>query len=339
MGKATMYDREINDIQNNSRRAKTQKISKLEEKKKQKEIEAYYFYAQAHKKLYTIYRKNLKQFRAKSTHPDEGMRLEKSSSIAFKKSKKFRRKAENKGDIEKAYPLFTDAFGFEIMAINHQIDAFSHYQSTLASTPIEESPEEEIVAGDSLAQEFIPGAIVDSIIVEEPELPVDSLPAPISTEIDSATLEEFVTDTLFTEDVAVLPFVAEIGDSPDSLFVIESDTMTSDMLVLLSDPPDSTEILPVLEAETPPVDIFFGIQILSKSSPATEEQLKQVYPGIEKPYLMQNDSYFRYLVGKFNTLFEAKVFQNKSQVKGFIVAYKDGEKIPVQEAVDLLREK
>jgi hypothetical protein len=111
---------------------------------------------------------------------------------------------ENKGDIEKAYPLFTDAYGFEIMAINHQIDAFSHYQSTIASTPIEESPEEVFVAGDSVTREIISVVVVDSLIVEEPELPVDSLPGPISSEIDSTILEEFVTDTLLENSTRFL---------------------------------------------------------------------------------------------------------------------------------------
>ena len=102
MEKVRVYDREIQDIQNNSRRAKTRKVTKLEGGKMQKEIDAYYFYNQAHKKLYSLYKKSLKQFRLMSANPDEGKQIEKNSSNAYKKSKKQRRKAENKDKTEKA---------------------------------------------------------------------------------------------------------------------------------------------------------------------------------------------------------------------------------------------
>ncbi|UCG27067.1 MAG: hypothetical protein JSV24_08830, partial [Bacteroidales bacterium] len=129
MNKARVYETEIEEIKNNSRRAKTRKVTKLEEKKMQKEIEAFYYYQQAHKRLYTVYNKNLKTFRESSSDPSAGIDLEKSARTAYKKSKKFRRKAENKGDIDKAYSLFSDAYEFEINAINFQIDAHSYYQS------------------------------------------------------------------------------------------------------------------------------------------------------------------------------------------------------------------
>jgi len=311
MDKATNYERQIDDIQVNSRRAKTRKVSKLEEKKMQKEIEAFYIYQQAHNKLYKIYHKSLKQFREKSTFPDEGVRLEKNASIAYKKSKKIRRKAENKGDIEKAYPLFADAYGFEIAAINHQIDAFTHYQSTAALPATETSPEEEIAAVDSVAYRLTP----------------------------EAALENSLPDTLTEEEVILPLLIDETEKQPDSLLMVATDT-----LEVLPDQPDSTEtdpgeIIPVVESQPPPVTVFFTIQILSKTSPATDEQLKKIYSGPEKPYLMKSDGYYRYVVGRFATLFETKVFQNQNQVEGFIVAYKNGEKISVQEAVDLLKER
>jgi len=339
MDKATNYEHQIDNIQVNSRRAKTRKVSKLEEKKMQKEIEAFYIYQQAHKKLYKIYHKSLKQFREKSTFPDEGVSLEKNASIAYKKSKKIRRKAENKGDIEKAYPLFADANGFEIAAINHQIDAFTHYQSTAALPATEASPEEEITAVDSVADRLTPEAAMDSVVSGEPELPLDELPDTGTFKIDNTVLEDSLPETLIEEEVILPLLIDETEKQPDSFLMVEADT-----LEVLPDQPDSTEtdpgeIIPVVEPQSPPVKIFFTIQILSRTSPATDEQLKQIYSGPEKPYLMKSDGYYRYVVGRFATLFETKVFQNQNQVEGFIVAYKNGEKISVQEAVDLLKER
>lgn len=96
---------------------------------------------------------------------------------------------------------------------------------------------------------------------------------------------------------------------------------------------------PFDETKLPSFEIFFWHTDFIQTSPATDEQLKQVYPGSEKPYLMQNNGYYRYLVGKFPTLSEAKAFKNNNQVVGFIVSYKDGERILVQEAVELLKQK
>ncbi len=337
MDKATNYERQLDDIQVNSRRAKTRKVSKLEEKKMQKEIEAFYLYQQAHKKLYKIYHKSLKQFREKSTFPDEGVRLEKNASIAFKKSKRIRRKAENKGDIEKAYPLFADATGYEIAAINHQIDAFTHYQSTAALPATEASPEEEITALDSVAEKLTPEAAMDSVVSGEPELPLDELPDTVAFKIDNTVLEDSLPETLIGEEVILPLLINETEKQSDSFLMVEADT-----LEVLPAQPDSTatdpgEVILVVEPQPPPVTIFFTIQILSKTSPATDEQLNHVYSGSEKPYLMKSDGYYRYVVGRFATLFEAKVFQNQNQVEGFIVAYKNGEKISVQEAADLLK--
>ncbi len=338
MSKATGYERQINDIQTNSRRAQTRKVSKLEEKKMQKAIEAFYIYQQAHKKLFKLYRKNLKQFREKSTLPDEGIRLEKSSSTSYKKSKKFRRKAENKGEIEKAYPLFTNAYDLEIEAINYQIDAFTHYQST-AALPLAETPTEEVIAAvDSTAVITTPEAVADSVLSVAPELPPDELPDTATFKIDNTALEDSLPEALIEEKIVIPLLIAETEEQADSFTIVETDT-----LEVLMDQPDSTEaepieIIPVAEPEIPPVIVFFTIQILSKSSPATDEQLKQIYTGPGKPYLMKSNGYYRYVVGRFDTLFEARVFKTQNQVEGFIVAYKNGEKISVQEAVDLLKE-
>lgn len=338
MDKAANFKRQINDIHENSRRAKTRKVSKLEEKKMQKEIEAFYIYQQAHKKLYTLYRKSLKQFREQSTTPDEGIRLEKDATVAYKKSKKFRRKAENKGDIEEAYALFTDAYGFEIDAINHQINAFSHYQPTAPLPVTEASPEEDIAATDSIAETIPPEPETDSLTAEEPELPLEELPDTVAIAVDNVAVDESVADTLAVENISTPLLLVATEEKADSLIVTEVDTMAIEEEQGDTVATDTALTTPVVEPESPPMVIFFTIQILSRASPATDEQLAQFYSGPGKPYLMKNDGYYRYVVGRFDTLFEAKVFQNQNQVEGFIVAYKNGEKIPVQEAVDLLKE-
>jgi len=178
---------------------------------------------------------------------------------------------------------------------------------------------------------------MDSVVSGEPELPLDELPDTVAFKIDNTVLEDSLPETLIGEEVILPLLINETEKQSDSFLMVEADT-----LEVLPAQPDSTatdpgEVILVVEPQPPPVTIFFTIQILSKTSPATDEQLNHVYSGSEKPYLMKSDGYYRYVVGRFATLFEAKVFQNQNQVEGFIVAYKNGEKISVQEAADLLK--
>jgi hypothetical protein len=348
MGKAQVYDREIQHIRDNSKRVKSRKIKKLEEKKIQKEIEAYYFYHQAHKRLFKLYKKKLKKYRAVSTSPDEGVQIEKSASAAFKRAKKRWRKAENKDKVDKAYPLYADAYTFAVHAINHQIDAFAHYQSTTVPIPSEELLVEEVMAEDSIVQEKMLEETTDSLIVDEPEIPVETLPVAVSLEMDSLEMYEPVADSLETAEIVYIPLPVTEEEVVDSILLPGIDTVLSD--APLSDtmalvPEDTVTVInelvvePVEEPEVPSFDLFFAIQFLSKTSPATNEQLKQLYKGPGEPYLMKSNGYYRYLVGRFETLSEVKAFKDQHQIEGFIVAYKDGKKISVQEAIDLLEEK
>lgn len=347
MGKALVYEKQIDDILANSRRAKTRKVSKLEEKKMQKEIEAFYIYQNLYKKLFKIYRKSLKEFRDLSVDPVEGISLEKNAKTSYKKSKRYNNKAENKGNIEKAHKLFSDAYNQEIAAINFQIEAFSHYTSTrnveketLVAEEISEQP-------DTLFQDNTHQPS-DTLLITEPE---EDLPEPMTENIDSSSLGETIIDSSFIVPAAIISPDTDSPDITDTTETVQADTLVADPLVSIVSEPDTMPL--IVEEESPdlerdevdeetrpevlPADIFFGIQILSRTSPASPEQLRQIYKGSEESYLIQSNGYYRYHIGKFKTLFEAKVFKQKETVEGFIVAYKNGERIPVQEATDLLK--
>ena len=86
------------------------------------------------------------------------------------------------------------------------------------------------------------------------------------------------------------------------------------------------------------VDIIFKVQLLASSRdlPLRSEDFKGLSRLSKEPY----KNLFRYLYGNTRSYSEAKLLQSNAAVKGyttaFIVAYKEGERIPVPEAVKYL---
>jgi hypothetical protein len=65
--------------------------------------------------------------------------------------------------------------------------------------------------------------------------------------------------------------------------------------------------------------------------------LKTKYAGTQEVVEMSAGGWYRYSAGKFTKLDEAKAVMKAEGIKGFIVAYKSGERITVSEAVELLK--
>ncbi len=85
-------------------------------------------------------------------------------------------------------------------------------------------------------------------------------------------------------------------------------------------------------------DITFKVQVLAASKPVNLD--RPPYKEIEDIEARKNgeDSY-RYLVGNFNRAEEAVNRRDKLRKEGFkgafVVAYKNGDKIPFEEAISL----
>ncbi|WP_414855660.1 N-acetylmuramoyl-L-alanine amidase [Muriicola sp. Z0-33] len=96
----------------------------------------------------------------------------------------------------------------------------------------------------------------------------------------------------------------------------------------------------VAEAKKPAVDIVFKVQLLasSKDLPLRSEDFKGLNQLSKEPY----KNLFRYLYGNVRLYKQAELLQKNAALKGYttayIVAYKEGERIPVPEAVKYLKD-
>lgn len=308
LDEAERYEQQIEEIKQTSGRAQSRKMAKLEQKKMEKEIGAFYAFEMAHKKLYQAYQKTLKGFRELSTDPAKGIDLEKSARLNYRRARKFRNKAENKKSEDKVYKLLSDAYDFEIDAINNQIEAFENYQSSTAIAEVHAEPELQTEEQDTVSAQTEP-VVTDSVTIsylqDTVRLPTITIPA-------EKTEETIPPDTLKQIEPSEEKIKPEIEKQP------RADSVQAPMAVKQ-------------------VKIFFSIQILAKTSPASLDQIYSIYNGEEEVFLRRSGAYYRYMVGKFKTLFEAKIYKNKEKIEGFIVAYKNGERITIKEATEIIK--
>lgn len=83
-------------------------------------------------------------------------------------------------------------------------------------------------------------------------------------------------------------------------------------------------------------DIQYRVQIAASKVKLNPESLKKIYPGNLTPKSFEEDGYFKYYIALGSNYFAAKQILKESGVKnGFIVAYVDGEKRSLSEAIDM----
>ncbi len=82
--------------------------------------------------------------------------------------------------------------------------------------------------------------------------------------------------------------------------------------------------------------VFFSVQFLATHKRVAKDGVATVYNGSYPVLENWGAGWYRYSFGKFKTLTKAKQALIDSKVTGFIVAYKDGKKIPFKEAFKYL---
>lgn len=81
---------------------------------------------------------------------------------------------------------------------------------------------------------------------------------------------------------------------------------------------------------------FLSVQVIATTRPATSDEIRNVYKGNMKVMEFKSGEYYRYNVGKFRSVEDAKKFISINKIKGFVVAYKDSKRITVHQALSIL---
>jgi hypothetical protein len=84
--------------------------------------------------------------------------------------------------------------------------------------------------------------------------------------------------------------------------------------------------------------VWFEVQVMAVTKQAKPEVITKIYKGSESVREFQDDGWFKYSVGKFQSYKEAKDFKSSTGVKGaFVVAFQDEQPITIREAKKLVK--
>jgi hypothetical protein len=152
--------------------------------------------------------------------------------------------------------------------------------------------------------------------------------------------------------VAEVPALAVPVVQPVDSVVNIPEVKPEESMVVVKEPqvvvmqPVAEVVAPVAEPVSSPAkaakltgDVFLTVQLMASKTPVPREQLRQKYSGKEEIMEMRAADWYRYVVGKFSSVDEAKSFMAESNLQGIVTAYKNGERISVQEALSLIQSK
>jgi hypothetical protein len=93
---------------------------------------------------------------------------------------------------------------------------------------------------------------------------------------------------------------------------------------------------PATEISSEPVAIgfLFKVQIAACRAPINQNILKNIYQGSEKIIETNEDNWYKYTIGEFNTYRQARQLREATNVPGvFVVAYLNGKRIKITPAI------
>lgn len=316
--KADEIEKEIEALRNTDGRIKTRKINKKSKAAAKYKMQAAVYYKDGYNTKIKVLDKRLKALE-KSGDSDAAEVRQEMKGLT-KKARKQYNKAENLISYEEAVEMVEMAQENQQKAIDLMVKSLVSANTDEAAT---EEPAEELV-------EEMPVVTQDTVAVQvaEPEETIqnqEETAEQISEEVAGVAVTE-VPPTGVEAAVAgtTVTAVAATGEALEEQVTQEE---------IAKEAIEETIEEPVVE---PSENVFFTIQILAGKTKIADEKLKQAYSGPKEIMEMKGDGWFRYSIGKFNSIEKAREVQKAQGVKGFIVAYKDGQRISVKEAMELL---
>ncbi|MCW3785689.1 hypothetical protein [Plebeiibacterium sediminum] len=324
--KADKYTSEIEALKNDGS-VRTRKIQKLETKANKIIIKSSSYYKDGFGKKYGTYRgavqRNIKEGNLSSDFESRKNEAHKT----YKVGRKWRRKSGSQGNVDKGVEYLLKANELEGKAIGSLIDILANVDK---NTTIEETS----LAEDTTSQQL-------DIIATPPIEPITEEPT-----LDSALVMASDYETITPTD-SLLQDVTLVQDTLSSSPIIQDsipNTITETTAVLAEDVITAIPAEPVIET-TEEVEVteipkdfntYFTIQFLADKQPVPKEKITSMYNGPLEIIKHEADGWFRYSIGKFTDISEAKKTLQTTGVNGYVVAYHNNTRISTREAIEIM---
>lgn len=313
-------DNEIEALKNADGRIKTRKINKLNKKVNEIKVKASVYYQDGYKKYIDVLDDYLKDI-----EKEEGVNVDKCRDEVKdleKKAKKLYNKAENLSSPDKMIEFIELAQENQNKAIDNQIQFI---------TSLEKKPEPAEVIEEPL---LVEQAIEDTTSIVETEIQPE-------LEVALATPAPAAPATSASLAPAIVPAV--IVATNDSIATQEITPIIEEEPILAENT-EEVAVLPIVEepavepAKPNNPDIYLTIQFMADKQKATEAQIKSKYAGNKEVIEKHINNWYKYSIGKYQSLEDAKAAMQSENIKGFIVAYNKDQRISVKEATSLLNQ-
>lgn len=320
---AKVYDDKAAAMKESEGKIKMGKINKLEKKSDGIKIKAASYLQDGYKKKAKVFGSIIKDSR--KTNPQLASRLKEvefTSDKKIKKSKKLYRKADDMASKSKAVEYFELGHKNYVEAIEILCEGLTVAYGIESSVESNDTGVEENTISE-------PEEVVDENAVStengETVPPVSKANGADVGGVAAGGVAAVATTT------AVVAAGSNQQEDEKELATEQADS-TAAVVIEQAMPADT-----IAPAEKRDIDVFFTIQFIADKSPVSQEVLTAKYSGEQEVVEMNAGGWYRYSAGKFTNLDEAKAVMKSEGIKGFIVAYKSGERITVSEAIELLK--
>ncbi len=315
---------QIDQLKNADGRIKSGKVKRLEKKVAQQKVKASLYYKDGYKKYIDVLDSRVKAIEKSGNSTAKQVR--KDSKVVLRKAKKQYNKAENLSSAEKMveYIELAQENQNKVITIQSQFLVGLDEKELVAEEP-EELLTEETIAVDSISR---PESLQNEMA--QNDLPSAELTAPTAPAVDPTLAIGAGAGIAAT--TAVTPDIMDEEIVEDETIMVETPT-EEPVITEVTEPVVEESIEESVVADP---DVFLTIQFLAGKAPASAEKIESMYQGSKEVIEMHINDWYKYSIGKYQSLEEAKSDMQSENIKGFIVAYNKNDRISVKEAVGLL---
>ncbi len=314
------------------------KAEELQKKLIKNRLKAFETLAKANLTKYTVYSDNFKKIKAKANKSSisEGEELEKQAKKHFDEAVAKHTRAKKEKDELKMIKILSDANEMELLAIEEQEIAYDMYLNWAAM-------EEDFQKKQEQSNNTPTKSTASSSSNSNSNATQNEEPQKNNTQIT----EEYIT-TSESEENNTQSEVTTTTSSKQESQNNNTNANTNSNSNSNANSNNSQNTITTNSNQTIAKDAFmtqgiiFKIQIIATRKQLAPEKIKKIYNTDQLIISDRNndDGLYRYSVGTFNTYAEAQQFKASTNVRGaFIVAYKDGKRISISEAIKLTQGK
>jgi len=316
---AVKYDDEIASFKEGHKKRKVKKLTKKSDKIK---LKAAPYLKDGYKNKAKTLKKLLKE--SMKVNPQLVSRLkekEVKSNKKIKEGKKLYRKADDASSKKKSIELYEQGHTLFSEAIDGMMEGLEivyDISKTESDSLITDEPKEV------QEQEIISEEVVKEAVPSEQDVQAQAVVAATAT-TGAATAAASAAEKE-SEQKKEQP--AEEGVVPDS---------EQEQAVAEASAAGAATSSEEAKEESKAADVFFTIQFIADKKPVTDDMIRSKYSGEYEVVKIEADGWYRYSAGRFVSIEKAKEVMQKENIKGFIVAYKNGQRITIKKAIELLK--